>query len=897
MSLSALPGRRPWFVSGAACLLAGMMAQAGAATELADKLPYLHVVYNLGSNTPVRVYGGKVALDLTTEKRWEQVLGELKELGVNVITPLTSYGPHTIYPTGLAELDQCAGWATRRLDGLKMALAACRKLDLACYPAVWLYRAATPDLCEKTTRELFALYGTHPAFAGFVPPVEANPRSGMQSDDFIRLARLAKKLKPGVVVMDYPNGPFSFAVMRTITTRSLSGAVDFENVQFHPSDQRWHGDFEYARGLFHLVHGLCPGVGWIVHTHYKYGGGKRWIELTDLYRVTQAATLTASPYGTSIFSFLHAMWGNASSTNGDDPRERRLAWYEGILNVQRLLPYYHRAQPANAVAVMIPRHLRESSDSLLRTTYLPLRQSGVACHFFLDEKNLGVGVQAVIVPALSDCSPRQLRLLQKFVAAGGALLVLQAPAPASPDDLSPRAKRILGLAATPTWQTPRIDPAFAKALHLDPATGRVNATGRRVNDYGRGRVTVLPYTDPAALAHSLRDWADTGAPQRLVVRPAPAGFTVDTWSKSTPRGPVRLVMLLGTRKGAHARNVTVTVPPPPAGCRWTSAWLLEPDRRPTRLSVVRQGRRLLVVIPGLTDEYNALLFAGDAPPLLVPAARLVRIRKSAGRVSYAFSLANPSPRRLTTVVRVVPPPEWHRSDPAIVPAVFKVDLPAGGVVARNGSFPVPASLTRKPYFLRYECGDSIQRTIVYPEAGAPQTFTDLSPERIAALAKKQTAAQHLAPRPLGPDWVGVRADDPHAADPAACRPGICFLPGREWDPPAEHEGKVARYGERLPRAGAPNFLVNEPPPGDLEIRLTYWSRSGGTMNLYDGKRYRRIAVLPPTRKWSQLTARVPAALLATPGIDRTSYPGVNVLFDLDCASVFVHRLEARAAGR
>lgn len=195
---------------------------------------YTHVVYNVGSHSPVRVYGSKIALDLTTRERWTQVLRELRALGINVTTPLTSYGTQTIYPTRLAALKQCAGWKDRDLDGLQMLLDACEELDIPCYPAVWLFRAATPELSEATQRELVELYGGHPAFKGMVPPVEANPQGGFTSESFVGLARSAKELGARFTVRDYPNGPFSFEIMQTIMARSLSGHVDVENVQFHP---------------------------------------------------------------------------------------------------------------------------------------------------------------------------------------------------------------------------------------------------------------------------------------------------------------------------------------------------------------------------------------------------------------------------------------------------------------------------------------------------------------------------------------------------------------------------------------------------------------------------------------------------------------------------------------
>jgi len=183
--------------------------------------------------------------------------------------------------------------------------------------------------------------------------------------------------------------------------------------------------------------------------------------------------------------------------------------------------------------------------------------------------------------------------------------------------------------------------------------------------------------------------------------------------------------------------------------------------------------------------------------------------------------------------------------------------------------------------------------MLYPEDGEPQTFTDMSKEEIARLVKKRKAPAPV-PQKIGTDWIALVADDPDALNPAAHRPGVCFLPGKEWDKPAEHEGKMARYAEHIPRLGAPNFLVNDPPDGDIEIRLTYWTTAGGIVNVYDGKEYHAVATLTERGKWAESAALVPAKYLTDPRADRPQYPGVNVMFDVKCRDVYIHKLEVRA---
>ena len=98
----------------------------------------------------------------------------------------------------------------------------------------------------------------------------------------------------------------------------------------------------------------------------------------------------------------------------------------------------------------------------------------------------------------------------------------------------------------------------------------------------------------------------------------------------------------------------------------------------------------------------------------------------------------------------------------------------------------------------------------------------------------------------------------------------------------------------LPRLGAPNFLVNEPPDGDVEVRLTYWTASGGTLNVYDGREYRKVADLPDRGSWATATGRVGREILTDPRADRANYPGRNIMFDVNCDTVYVHKIEVRA---
>ena len=867
----------------APCLWAFLMALSVSVGQAQDTFQsdYAHVVYNVSSNSPVRIYGGKMALDLTTRERWLQVLSELKDMGLSVTTPLTSYGPQTIYPTAVPGLRQCAGWADRNLDGLQMLLDACAELELDCYPAVWLFRAATPELSAAAMRELFERYGSHPAFKGFVPPVEANPQGGFESADFVDLSRLAKQLDPAFSVMDYPNGPFSPEIVQTIIARSLSSHVDIENVQFHPSDHRWDGSFLFARGLFHLVLGICPQVRSIVHTHYKYGGGMRWIELDDLYRVHQAATLTATPHGTSIYSFLHAMWGNASSGNLDDPLLRRLAWYKGITTVQRMVPYFENARPANAVAIMIPRYIGQSSLAYLQQTYMPLAQAGVGVHCFVDDSNMGATTRGIVVARIADCSSEQLRLLQSFVEAGGALCVLAADSSPASTDYSPRARRVLGVHGPRKWEPTGLEAGFSAKLGLDDATGKTVVPTVRETPYGKGTIFAAPEAEAADL---LPDWVATHVPRRAIAHANIKGFCMDRWRKADARTSQDIIMFMGTEPGASAQDVAVSVPcegPP------RQAFLLQPDTvRP--LAIQAQEGCVRVTMPSLGDEFNALILTDSTYPFLLPAQRVIRC-KVGQTVPVEFSVHNALSQDFQQTVKVVAPRGWGQA----TPSSFSLNLPPGEGFVGQCSIAVPSEAIRRPHFLRLECSGLIQRVILFPEDGRPQVFSNMDVSQLAG--SKRPARPPRPPSTIGNEWLSVSADELNGQNVPAHRPGVCLLPSKEWDPPATHEGKKAWYGERLPRLGGPNFIVNDPPDADIELRITYWTQSEGTVHVYDGRQYHDVLGLRDEGRWASAMARVPRKLWQASTADRPQHPGVNIMFDVDCAAVYVHSIEVRKA--
>jgi len=293
----------------------------------------------------------------------------------------------------------------------------------------------------------------------------------------------------------------------------------------------------------------------------------------------------------------------------------------------------------------------------------------------------------------------------------------------------------------------------------------------------------------------------------------------------------------------------------------------------------------------VSDEFNALIVADGTLPVLMPEARLLRCRPGE-QIGVRFGLLNALNEPLLGTVEVNAPSGWQAPEPASIP----VDLQPGGAAQLACTLTVPADAQQAPHFVRIELRGLVQRVVLFPEGGAPQRFSDRPEAELAEVERAQPILPAPKPRAtIGDEWLTLVADDPGASNPAASTPGVCLLPGPEWDEASEHDGKPARYAERLPRLGAPNFLINDPPPRDLELRLTYQSVGEGSVQLYDGASYHVLGALPAIDEWSEVTVRVPRELLLTPGVDRSQHVGLNVMGSIDADRVWLHRIEVRVA--
>lgn len=852
---------------------------------------YMHSVYYTAI-APTAFRGDKCVYDISTRERVLDLFAELSALGINAMTLHSAYTPDgALYPTDNPALQRSWRWPedSQPVDDF---LAGCQQYGLQAWLGIYLGSGGQPLLAQQAADDILRHFGAHPSLAGIVPPIEGR-YTGISAQDFAALSARIKQFRPGLRVMDYPSSPYSPQALHWLMQMAQSGQVDIENVQFHACDDQLE-DLREARGLTLLTMGVCPGIRTIIHTHYKNGVSTpqrptQWLPPERAWEVTQSAIITATPYGTSIFSFLHACWGEQSSDPGGDSMWRRLKWYEGIVGVQRLLPMYAGAQPDASVQIMIPAGTLQGAQAILAQCYQPLARAHLPAGFFLNRSNLPPATRAIIVPAFAQCSAAQARLLQEFVADGGVLVACSG-VPAmeqryadllAAGALTPHAREVLGLSQEPPVAPGDLQPQFAAALGFSGGP-LAEVAEARVTECGRGRIIVLP----GAL-----QWAQSHLAQTVTgvvndgwqVEGLPEGFVIERWRQ----GETRMLLIMGSREGLQASDVRVTLP---AGEVHDSAWLIEGESA-AQLPLTRAADRQQVNIPRLGDSM-ALVVLGQCPwPILRPQARTVRT--GVGQtVTIGATLLNATGAPVVGRLRAEAPAGW-----TLIPAEADYELAPGQVAQFQCKLQVPAQAQRRPYFVRLRAGELLQRVIVFPEDGAPQIIT----ERTGPLVPSPPVEPSAAPGTIGEQWLTVTAGEAGDNTISAHCPGVCFYAG-EWGSPRQHQGRTARYGELLPGMAGPNFWVNDPdrraaPPRDLLLRVTYIAPQGGRVQVHDGSKYHDIGDLQPGDDWRTDTWTVPRDIFAADGADYgRNYPGVNVLGQFYAPQVYVHSIQVRMIG-
>lgn len=863
----ARPKPCTWLLAAAAVILCAAAAAAAAGQD------YIHNIY-LTTRKPAIAKKGRWVFDISTRERMEDMIGELARLGVNAMTYHSAYrSDGADYEPKLPGLQRASRWPAdaRPVDTF---LDLCHRHGIAGSLAVFIYPNMHVPTAKRSSEDVVQVFRGRPGMGGYVPPIEGSPMRGLPTEDFLQICRRVRELAPKLVIMDYPNGPYSPAIVQTIVIRGASGLIDIENVQFHGADERLK-NFVVTRGMTHLVMGMSARCRSIVHTHYKYGGGKAWLKPADAYKVRQEAVLTATPHGTSIFSFQHGFWGAETGPVDGDALWRRLVWYEGIIAVQRMLPVLHDARPRSNVAVLIPASTTQSGQELVERYWLPLARARANPRMFAYANQLDEGIKTIVCPSFEDCDSQQQAQLEAVAKAGATVIVPDTVGPQQTKWESERVRRILGTPSVARLDPKGLSPEFARALGGVTDKGRLKPVDAvRSQRLGKGAVVRAPAGHPLhelALRHTLPTLRSANLPE---------GYMIEMWETRTG---VPFVKLLATEEGLEARDVSLDI-------QWNRAqppvWFID-RTRVEPLPASCDGRTLKVRVPHVGEEYGVVLLGSTDAAILRPES-VVTSGEVGQPVELACRVVNTTAEPARGTVRVSAPKGW-----ALRPAQGRdYQLAPGQSTRCTVSVTIPADAAKRPHFVLFQQGKRVQRCVVFPTNGRPQVISKQDPP-----AHDPRRPSQRKPRLLTEAWRGVTAGSPRDATVAGNLPGACFLPrSREWDAPAEYQGKMARYGEVIPRLGGANFLLNNfDPAADVEVRLTYCASAAGQLQAYDGAKYHVVGAVAQADAWTTLTLRVPAKLLAGPKVERATHLGKNMMLELRVNGIYVHRIEVRRA--
>jgi len=866
-----------------ACMVA-LTPVAPALGQDESRPEYLHTLY-WAAIRPTAFNAGKPVVDLTTPERVFPIVQELSELGVNVITYHSVYsGWGALFPVDDPLLTEAWYWP-EGAQPVDTFLDACARYGVDGYLGLWLGQEGHPTIAAHAIDAIIDRYAGRPGFAGIAPPIEA-PYTNITTDDFIDLSAQVKRRDPRLMTMDYPPSPYSFKQLQWLMKLAGSGVVDIENVQFHPCDDRL-ADLREARGLTLLTMGCCPGIRSIIHTHYKNGVNNppehptQWLPPERAWDVTQSAIITATPDGTSIFSFLHGFWGEESGPGGGDAMWRRLKWYEGIVGVQRTLPLYAFARNAARVQIMVPTGTLEDAQDLLARCWAPPARGHIPTGFFVDERNLPPEAEVIIVPDLQRCDATQGRLVQRFAAGGGTVILtggLHASTSlyqslAEAGVINPHVREVLDLNERPDVAPGDLDAEFARLIGFQG--GPLPEPEEPVRHaWGDGAVIVAPGGTEWAAA-GLGSLVLGALPDAMRVTGLPDGWMIEQWRAE---GGGEFLALFGIEEGQVARDVRIELP----GTTADHAWLVTGEGS-ERVPVENEA----VTLGNLGDSF-ALLAPGDLPaPILRPAERRIDCR-AGDTVIVRATVLNATGARAAGTLSADGPEGW-----AIAPAEADFNLAAGERARVEFAVSVPAEVVRRPWFIRLEINDDLQRVIVFPEDGAPQVISELT----GAPPGRPHEARAGTSGDIGDEWMSVTAGELLDNVVGRHTPGVCFY-GAEWTRAREQAGRMARYGELIrPRMGGPNFWINEPDrERDLLVRVTYLTPDGGALQVYDGTKYHTLGELAASDRWQTGEWRVSREIYAGDEADYSrTFRGFNLLGQFACPRVFVHEIAVRAA--
>ncbi len=864
------------------------------------------------------------AWDISTEAMRDRLFTRLEQVGINMLTYAYVYrnsGP--VYPNNNPRLKtQVKLWLGH--TPVKGFLDECESHNMAGYLGLAMVPAGIPhqkyyDYLNDITADVVTRFKNYPAFKGFVPPVESRSPN-LNTKELSDLAETAKRIKPDLTVMDFPNGPFP-SVVRTILNHIHSGKVNIENVQFYIgnfsefsyflSDYR---EMEGFRGLTDFIQGLSDHVKTIVHTHYVNGYGEDAIPKDQVYRVSQGVLLTATTYGIHFFNYIDLFNGYDILTHRD-AFWRWAAWCKGVVSVQRYVPYYADSRLVADVTTVIPRETDLGGTDFVNMTWTPLTIAHVPQAFAANLTN--VHSRVWIVPSPIGLSEKQVTLITKFVRDGGTLITILDPK----TDIIPNPKNDFDFKVTN--YTVGIDenqilPAYQKLLRVNYShyvedtlelssripivAGKMKliASGFELRagsgdvvlakwsngkpavilrHVGRGMHFIIP-GGLAFLAEVLPRLVRRQISMPVKVHNLPSSYILEHYQTKGPYGHT-LFLFLGSKKGSAARHVNLELPSY-LGKRYVVYF------DDSKLCIIHPNMiagRLILRLPTI-HNYGALLISNNTFPILHPDQTL-RYVMTGSNQRVSVSLFNTMSTIIRDTLTMTLPCQWSQT-------TISVEKPYTLLPGEQRKFwfnlTVPSGVEHDTYFVRFSTLGLTQRMMIIPVDGKPRL-----------IMHGQIAPSPLPPRGrIGYEWISVKAGQTGKLRYGGIAyvdnneydhdPGVSFFYNGQWSHPETEDGTTFRTGTYSPLRGGPCFWINGlDARSNYEIRISYKTKYSGDLRVWDGSFFHSFSEIPGSQYSDTLDCILPAGGFTDAG----GTGNVNALLEFHIPQISVMNIDVR----
>ncbi len=866
------------------------------------------------------------AWDISTSGMREKLFTRLEQVGINMMTYAYVYrntGP--VYPNDNPKLKhQVKLWLGH--TPVRDFLDECEVhhmsgyLGLAVVPA-GLSHEKYFDYLKDITEDVITRFKNYPAFKGFVPPVESRSPN-LNTERFSDLAEAAVRIKPGLKVMDFPNGPFP-SVVRTILDHVHSGKVNIENVQFYIGN---FSEFSYFlsnyremegfRGLTDFVQGLSNQVKTIVHTHYMNGYGEHAIPKDQAYRVSQGVLLTATTYGIHFFNYLDLFNGYDIITH-KNAFWRWAAWCKGVLNVQRYVPYYAGSKLVGDVTTVIPRETYLGGTTFVNMAWTPLTVAHIPQAFATNLAN--VRSKIWIVPLPIGLSEEQTSSITRFVKGGGTLISVLDPKtdiiPSPNEDfdftlakytvgkgenqISPGYQKLLQCNYThyvddtirfssriPTLSSEKglIASGFelkAKPRDIIFARWPSGKPALIVRHVGKGLHYIIP-GGLSFLSKILPLLVQENIKMPMTVRNLPSSYILERYQTKGPYAHT-LFLILGSKKGSIAEHVELKLP-----SSMRRRFVVFFDNH--NLCVIRPDKRgdhIILHLPTIRN-YGALVMSNNTFPILHP-GESTRYVLTGSRQKVSVTLFNALSTAIHDTLTMTLPSQWSQE-------TTSVRKPYTLLPGEQRKFwfdlAVPDNAEHDTYFIRFTTLGLTQREMFIPVDGKPRL-----------IMQGQVAPTPLPPRgKIGYGWSGVTAGETGKLRYGGIAyidnneydhdPGVSFYYNGQWSAPQTENGMTFRIGTYSTLTGGPRFWINGlDRHANYEIRIVYSTSHSGDLQVWNGSFFKAFSEIPISQSYDTLECVLPGGGFA----NAAGTGNVDALVEFHIPQISVASIDVRKA--